>query len=532
MTPTQDPRIARLREKIAHLPKSPGVYLMKDGAGRVLYVGKARDLRARVSSYFQDSTDLLGTRGPEIAHMASLVEDIDFLDCETEVDALLGENRLIKDIQPPFNERLKDDKTFPYLEITTSDDFPGVYVTRKPRMKGSKLFGPFTNVTGLRDAVNALQKVFKFRTCELEIAADDEKRRFFRPCLLHAINQCTAPCADHISKQTYAADIKRLIKLLKSKRSVLLRQMKKEMDKAAEQKQYEDAAVLRDRIKAIESLSLSGSVDQDVQPEVFYIDPAAGLDKLQRLLDLPETPRIIEGIDIATLHGEDSVGSLVCFIDGKPFKNGYRRYKIKTVAGVDDYAMIREVIARRYKYAAIAEELFPDVILIDGGLGQLHAALEAFEHMHAAVEADGGAAVKPAMVVSLAKREELIYVQARSRPLKLARNNDALRLLQQIRDEAHRFGQHYHHILRRKRAFEEDVKTGRRAPKSASAAADVASAPRSGRESEPEAQARNTTPAPSAGSTRITASETKRKRKPKKGEIIIEEDLSQLDPEP
>jgi excinuclease ABC subunit C len=499
MANSDEARIVELREKIAHLPKTPGVYLMKDTRGRVLYVGKARDLRARVSSYFQNSADLLNTRGPEIAHMASQVEDIDFLDCETEVDALLSENRLIKDIQPPYNERLKDDKTFPYLEITTSDDFPGVYVTRKPRIKGSKLFGPFTNVAGLRDAVNALQKVFKFRTCELDILADDEKRRFFRPCLLHAIKQCTAPCADRISKQAYGEDTKRLIKLLKSKRSVLLRQMKKEMERAAEHKRYEAAAILRDRIKAIESLSLSGSVEQDVQPEVFYIDPRVGLDKLQKLLELPETPRIIEGIDIATLHGEDSVGSLVCFIDGKPFKNGYRRYKIKTVEGVDDYSMIREVIARRYKYAAIAEELFPDVILIDGGLGQLHAALEAFEHMHHAVEVEGGQAVKPAMVVSLAKREEVIYVQARARPLKLARNNEALRLLQQIRDEAHRFGQHYHHILRRKRAFEEDVKAGRRPPK----------AP----QKEP------------AGS----APGGKRKRKPKKGEIVVEEDASQLD---
>ena len=491
-----DARVARLREKIARFPKTPGVYLMKDCEGRVLYVGKARDLRARVSSYFQDSSDLLHTRGPEIAHMAALVEDIDFLDCETEVEALLNENRLIKDIQPAYNERLKDDKTFPYLEITTGDDFPGVFVTRKPRIKGSKLYGPFTNVAGLRDAVNALQKVFKYRTCELDIRADDDKRRFFRPCLLHAINQCTAPCADLIDKDAYAEDIKRLRKLLNSKRSVLLRQMSREMNAAAESKCYEDAAVLRDRIKAIESLSLSGDVDQDVQPEVFFIDPREGLEKLQALLELPEPPRIVEGIDIATLQGEESVGSLVCFIDGKPFKNGYRRYKIRSVEGMDDYAMIREVIVRRYKYAAIAEELFPDVILIDGGLGQLHAALEAFEHLHRSVEVERGEAVKPAMVISLAKREELIYVQARSKPVKLARNNAALRLLQQVRDESHRFGQHYHHILRRKRTFDEDVKAGRRPPKAA---------------------------------RKRSAATGKKISKPKKGDLLVEEDLSQLE---
>jgi excinuclease ABC subunit C len=465
MSAESDARILRLRERIALFPKTPGVYLMKDLSGVVLYIGKARDLRARVSSYFQDSTDLLASRGPEIAHMAALVEDIDFLDCDTEVDALLAENRLIKDTQPAYNERLRDDKSFPYLEITTGEDFPGVYVTRTPRSKGVTLFGPFTNAGALRDAANALQKAFKFRTCELEIRADDEKRRYFRPCLLHAIKQCTAPCADLISKEAYRADIQRLRQFLSSKRSVFLRQIEKEMKQASAEMDFEKAALLRDRMKAIQGLSLSGDVDEDVQPEVFYVDPRAGLERLQDLLGLEHPVRVIEGIDIATLQGEDSVGSLVCFIDGRPVKGGYRRFKIKTVEGIDDYAMIREVIARRYRYAAIAEELFPDVILIDGGLGQLHAGLDAFERMRRAIEAEGGTAIKPAMVLSLAKREEIVFVQARSAPLKLPRNDPALRLLQQVRDEAHRFGQHYHHILRRKRTFEEDVRTGRAAPR-------------------------------------------------------------------
>ncbi|MGQ9650046.1 MAG: excinuclease ABC subunit UvrC [Phycisphaerae bacterium] len=452
--PPPDPR-ETLLNKIRHLPKTPGVYLFKDTQGRVLYVGKAKDLRSRVSSYFQNSTDLLATRGPEIAHMASLAVDLDFLDCETEVDALLQENRLIKDIQPPYNERLRDDKTFPYLEITTSDDFPGVYVTRKPRLKGSKLFGPFTNAAGVRDAVNALQKVFKFRTCELEIADGDERRRYFRPCLLHAISRCTAPCAGRISKQEYRKDIERLKKFLASKRSVVLRQLNREMEQAARNREYEIAARLRDEIKALEALSLSGDPNADVQPEVFYIDPAEGLAKLGEILDLDRAPRSIEGIDIANLHGGESCGSLVCFIDGKPFKNGYKRFRIKTVEGVDDYAMIREVVLRRYRHAAEGEELYPDVILIDGGLGQLHAALSAFDEMN----------IAPPMVISLAKREEEIYIQARSKPVRLARNHPALRLLQQVRDEAHRFAQHYHHLLRRKKTFDEDLAAGRKPSK-------------------------------------------------------------------
>ena len=444
-----------LLNKIRHLPKTPGVYLFKDVRGTVLYVGKAKDLRSRVGSYFQDSADLLRTRGPEIAHMIGQIVDLDFLDCETEVDALLQENRLIKDIQPPFNERLRDDKTYPYLEIATSDDFPGVYVTRKPRPKGTKLYGPFTNATGLRDALNAMQKVFKFRTCEMEIADGNESRRYFRPCLLHAIHQCSAPCADLISKEEYRRDIDRLKRFLASKRSVVLRQLNREMTEAAEAKRYEEAAKLRDEIKALESLSLSGDPNVDLQPEVFYIDPKAGLEKLSEILDLDQPPRTIEGIDIATLQGDESCGSLVCFIDGKPFKTGYRRFKIKSVEGVDDYAMIREVVIRRYRYAADGEELYPDVILIDGGLGQLHAALSAFDEMD----------IHPPMVISLAKREEEVYIQARKAPIRLPRNSPALRILQQVRDEAHRFAQHYHHILRRKKTFDEDVAAGRQPPR-------------------------------------------------------------------
>lgn len=447
--------ITIIREKIALFPKSPGVYLMKDARQTVLYVGKAKDLRARVSSYFQESADLLNTRGPDIARMIALVADIDFLDCETEVDALLKEARLIKDIQPPYNAALKDGKTFPYLEITTGDDFPGVFVTRTPRHKGSKLYGPFASAGGIRDAVNALQKVFKFRTCELEILEGDDSRRFFRPCLLHSINQCTAPCADLISKEDYKKDIERLKRLLKSKRSVMIRQMTREMEAASSEMRFEEAAVLRDRIKAIGALSLSGDVNEDAQVEVFYVDPGKGLDKLADILELEQRPRSIEGIDIANLQGGESVGSLVCFIDGRPFKPGYRRFGIKTVEGQDDYAMIREVISRRYRHAAGGEEPYPDVILIDGGLGQLHAALEAFGEMD----------IRPPMVISLAKRQEEIYVQAKSAPLRLARNNEALRLLQQVRDEAHRFAQHYHHILRRKKTFDEDIKQGKRPPR-------------------------------------------------------------------
>jgi len=310
-------------------------------------------------SYFQPSADLLNTRGPDICRMVEKVDDIEFIECESEVDALLKEARLIKDARPPHNVMLRDDKTFPYIEITTSDDFPGVYVTRTPRPKGSKLYGPFLAAAAIRDAMNALQKVFKFRTCELDIREEDESRRFFRPCLLHAIKQCTAPCAALIGKEEYRRDIERLKKFLASKRSALIRQMQSEMETASKERRYEEAARLRDRLKAIQSLALSGDVDEHVQPEVFFIDPRQGLEKLAELLGLEAPPRCMECIDIAHLQGEATVGSLVCFIDGRPFKSGYRRFKIGTVEGVDDYAAIREVIARRYRHAAEGMSCIP-----------------------------------------------------------------------------------------------------------------------------------------------------------------------------
>ena len=408
-------RLAVIRERIAEFPKTPGVYLMKDAHGVVLYVGKAKDLRSRVSSYFQPGADLLNTRGPDICRMVDAVAEVDYVECDTEVDALLMESRLIKDIQPPHNAMLKDGKTFPYIEITTGDDFPGVYITRTPRPKGSKLYGPFLSVTGIRDAVNAMQKVFRFRTCKLEILEEDQQRRFFRPCLLHAIKQCTAPCGAMISKEDYRQDIDRLRKFLASKRSVVLRQMQKEMAQASKELRFEDAAVLRDRIKAIESLALSGDPNENFQPEAFFVNPREGLEKLGELLGMETPPRSMECMDIAHLQGEAMVGSIICFIDGKPFKPGYRRFKIKEVQGVDDYAAIREVIRRRYRHAAGGEELYPDVILIDGGLGQLHAGMEVFDEMD----------IRPPMVIALAKREEEIFIQARSAPIRLPRNNEA-----------------------------------------------------------------------------------------------------------
>jgi excinuclease ABC subunit C len=395
------------------------------------------------------------SRGPKIFEMLNKVETVDFLETETEVDAMLKEARLIKDIRPPYNTDLVDDKTFPYLEITTSDDFPGVYITRKPRPKGSRLFGPFASPKDLRASFVEMQKIFKFRSCTLEIREDDKKRRFFRPCLLYSINQCVAPCGARIDKTKYREIIKDLMKFLRSKRSTILRQLKKEMDGAASAFEYEKAGILRDRIRLIERLDRRGEPDEDIQPEVFTEDPATALVKLQKILNAPNTIRIIEGIDIANIGGKEAVGSLVKFIDGRPFKSGYRRFKIQTVEGSDDYAMIAEVVQRRYKYALRGAELWPELILIDGGLGQLHAAQTALRELLISEKTPNMANIlKTLKIASIAKREEEIYLQGETTPLKLSRQSPVLKLLQYVRDEAHRFAQHYFHILQRKKLLD------------------------------------------------------------------------------
>ena len=436
-------RIEAIREKMKTFPTGPGLYFMKAGGDTVLYIGKAKNLRSRVSSYFQPGSDLLSTRGPKILEMINKVHTVEYLETKSEVDAVLQEARLVKDIHPPYNTHLVDDKTFPYLEITTRTDFPGVYITRNPKSTRSRLFGPFTGVKDLRAVLIVLQKIFKFRTCNLDIREDDEKRRFFRPCLLYSIKQCTAPCGARIEKSEYRQMIKDLVKFLQSKRSTVLRQLKKRMTEASASMDYEGAAMYRDRIRLIERLDDRGTVAGNVQPEIFAPDPTEALGRLQKIFDRAEPIRIIEGFDIAHIAGAETVGALVKFIDGRPFKSGYRRFKIKTVKDIDDYACMAEVVTRRYKYALAGEELWPDLILIDGGLGHLHTVERALEEMDAPLPG----------LAAIAKAQEEIFIHGSGKPLKLASTSPARKLLQYVRDEAHRFAQHYHHILRTKKVL-------------------------------------------------------------------------------
>jgi excinuclease ABC subunit C len=428
--------------KARSFPQTPGVYLMKDGAGRVIYVGKAKNLRARASSYFLKAAE----QDRRTADLVREIRDIDYLEADSEVDALLLESRLVKDVQPRFNSDLKDDKTFPYLQITTHEDFPRVEFTRTPRQKGVKLYGPFTSAGSLRGAIVVLQRIFKFRTCALDIDADDEQWRWFRPCLLASIDQCTAPCNLRISREEYRRDINRLKTFLEGGKKLLLADMHREMLEASTRLEFEKAARLRDEIRLLETLDQRGDLEENVQPEVFLVDPKKGLAGLEKVLGLKSPPRVIEGVDIAHLAGNETVASLVQFIDGLPFKPGYKRYRIKTVAGIDDFKSIHEVVSRRFARLVREGAALPDVFLVDGGKGQLSAALDALESL----------GVEPPCIISLAKREEEVFLPGRSEPLRLSRDSYSLRLLEYVRDEAHRFAQHYHHLLRGRRTLEDE----------------------------------------------------------------------------
>lgn len=429
-----------VREKVRCFPITPGVYLMKDGQGRVIYVGKAVNLKSRVTSYFSQQAAIdIRTR-----ELVTEIVDIDFIETDSEVDALLLEARLIKDVQPRFNKDLKDGKTFPYLQIHNREDYPRVEFTRTPQSSGTKLYGPFTSPGKLKGALVVLQRIFQFRNCSLDIDVEDERWKWFRPCLLHSISQCTAPCNFRISKEDYRKDIRKLQLFLEGKKDRLLKEMQNEMEAASKELHYEKAAKLRDEIKLLNELHLRGDLESHQQPEAFYVDPKKGVAGLKQIFKLPDLPRRIEGVDIAHLQGGETVASLVQFIDGLPFKHGYKRYKIRTVEGVDDYASIREVVSRRMSRLQQEGETFPDILLIDGGKGQLNAAMGAMEAL----------GITPPFTISLAKREEEVYVPGEAEPRKLSKHSFGLRLLQYVRDESHRFAQHYHHMLRNKATFD------------------------------------------------------------------------------
>ena len=435
---------SRAAEKVRDFPQSPGVYLMKDAAGLVIYIGKAKNLRARAGSYFLKAA----AADSRTAQLVQEIRDIDYLPAESEVDALLMEARLIKDILPKYNRDLRDDKTFPYLEIHTHEDFPRVEITRTPRDRGTRLFGPFINIRGLRGALQVLQKIFKFRTCSLDISEDDPRWRWFRPCLLASIRQCTAPCNLRISKEDYRKSINRLQQFLEGKKKALLSEMRQEMEAASKELRFEEAARLRDEIRLLETLDQRGKLSKHVQPEVFPVDPKKGLAGLQQ----GAAP------GRAAADGRGHRHRPHCrHGDGRQRGAIFRRPAVQAglSAAADSHGGGSGRFRQHPRGGAAA------LPAADGRprRGRLDAR-RAFDRrrQRPVARRDDGAdslGMRPATVLSLAKREEEVFIAGVDEPLRLSRHSYALRLLQYVRDEAHRFAQHYHHLLRKKSALGE-----------------------------------------------------------------------------
>ncbi|HWR38619.1 MAG TPA: excinuclease ABC subunit UvrC [Patescibacteria group bacterium] len=538
-----------IEEKLTLLPDRPGVYLMKDETSRIIYVGKAINLKNRVRSYFQTSRN----HSPKEKALIARITDFEYIITASEMEALILECNLIKKHHPKYNISLRDDKSFPYVKVTLKEDFPRVYATRKVLADGARYFGPYTNAGAIHETLKLLRVLFPLRACRRLDAR--------RPCLEYHIKRCLAPCGGHVSREDYGEMIRSVCLFLEGRSNEVARRLKHDMAAAAEALEFERAARLRDQLAAVEKVvekqnMVTGSGDQDAVglarsaagscAQVFFIrsgkmvgrdhflltggdgetdaevlaafvkqyysraafipreillpamlpdqdllaqwlserkggrvqvetpqrgskkdlvqmaagnamavldeqaarqaagetDPlAGGLEELARYLGLPEPPFRMECFDISHIQGAETVASMVVFEDGAPNKNEYRRYKLTTVEGKpDDFRSMEEVVGRRYRDGGHGGPL-PDLIIIDGGKGQLSSALTVIRQ--------SGLTGVP--VVGLAKEFEHIFREGDDQPLVLPRHSPALYLVQRIRDEAHRFAVTYHRKLRSRR---------------------------------------------------------------------------------
>jgi excinuclease ABC subunit C len=541
-----------LEEKLKSIPPNPGVYIMKDADDKVLYVGKAISLSNRVRSYFQASAKPHALT----PSMIPLVREIDYIITDSEIEALILENNLVQKHKPKYNIKLKDDKRYPYLKIT-SEEFPRITMTRSVEKDGSKYFGPYVRAKATRQTLKEITKAFPIRTCNLDLSGE---KKDHRPCLNYHIGRCLAPCVGLVGKEDYQEIVRNVSSFLKGNSEDVLKNLTEKMKEASTNLEFERAAQIRDRISSLQQIlekqkvSSSDGEDQDVigfyqkdddvcvllfmvrggkmqDQEHFFLsgtelstpveiltafieqyyhdasfvpktiilqndiempeaverwlsekrgsaitlhvpqkgkkldmvemaaknaasilerDKALTIYKkednpalmgLRDVLSLPRQPSRIDCFDISNLGGDSAVGSMVVFQDGVPNKSEYRRYKIRTVEGQDDFAMMREVLTRRIRASLEGETPFPDLIIVDGGKGQLSTALEVLKEANL----DGK---QP--IMGLAKKQEHIFLPNESDPIVLDDHSPILHLLQRIRNEAHRFAITYHKKLRAK----------------------------------------------------------------------------------
>lgn len=414
MVTARPPHFAAHR-RLKAIPDQPGIYQFFDAQGSLLYVGKANNLKKRVASYFRRPEAL----SERIAQMVRAIVDVQIQPTASEAEALLLEARLIKEKRPRYNVIFRDDKTYPMLKIT-NEPFPRLLKTRRKLNDGALYFGPYTEAGLMNQAIEYFRKVFPLRTC----------RTFPKtPCLEYHLGQCLAPCANYINEAQYKRIVSDLAAFLQGKRSRLLKDLSQRMHRAARHRRYEEAARLRDQIQALTSVITAKEKSLSAGP----------LEQLQAALKLAKLPRRIEGFDISNIFGQDAVGSMVTFVDGKPFKSHYRHFAIQRVQGIDDFRMMAEVVLRRYSGSLSRSLPLPDLILVDGGKGQLGAASSVLSQLKLSIP-----------IIGLAKRYEQIFVPDARDPIALLPTSPVLHLIQHVRDEAHRFAITYHRTIRQR----------------------------------------------------------------------------------
>ena len=452
-----------IRIKLGVLPHKPGIYLMKDRFGTVIYVGKARDLRKRVSQYFHPSRRL----GWDLKFNALVeaIHDFDIHVVRSEPEAFLLEGKLIKEFHPRYNISFRDDKRFLMLKVNLNDPIPNFTFTRLKKDDGARYFGPFSNSGALRNTLALVRRQFNLRGCRVFTPGEAD----YKHCLYAHLKHCTAPCIGNVTREQYLEQVRAACDFIEGQCHEMKEQLEIEMRKAATAQDYEKAADLRDLIRDLKETTKKERKFERVPYTLpLAADPQRDLTELAKALGLREPTRRIEGFDISNISGTFAVASLVSFKNGRPDRANYRRFKIKTVEGQDDFAGMAEVVKRRYSRllregnAAQASRLpkhgretgagsrrdacatLPDLILIDGGKGQLNAACGELKKL----------GLEKIPVIGLAKEFEEIYVPGESKPLRLGLNHPAVKLLQRVRDECHRVANSYNAQLRIKRISE------------------------------------------------------------------------------
>jgi len=434
---------------LPNLPHAPGVYLMRDKAGAIIYIGKARDLKKRVDSYFSKSTSssATSTLHPRIQVLVSQIRHVDYVSSASEREALVLERRLIHKFKPIYNVMWRDDKSYPYLALTVKEDFPRLFLTRKRKNDGTIYFGPYPSVRRVRELLRWAwrKKIFPLRPCDLDLKEKNplpyEKVRW---CLYLHTGECSAPCMGKISSRRYKKIVDRAKLFFRGRQNKLISQWEKEMARMSRKKRFEEAADLRDRISALHHVQ---------EPVTFREMEPADLDRrmgesravqsLMKVLKLKKPPQRMECFDISHVQGVEKVASMVTFNGGRPAKAGYRKFIIRSVEGIDDFKSMAEVVRRRYGRLKREKAPYPDLILVDGGKGQLSSALGSLKELN----------IKDIPLAALAKDKEEVFLPGRSKSIRLPLDSPALNLLRYIRDEAHRFAITFHRQRRGARTY-------------------------------------------------------------------------------